>query len=75
MKLEQVIILSVAVALFIIGIHQSFLYGVAASYWIFMFTVALLLLYRLRANRYKQPDTSQANTAKNDKKPVKTKKH
>ncbi|MCS7018920.1 MAG: hypothetical protein RMJ87_00065 [Cytophagales bacterium] len=65
MKLSQVIILSVAVALFVIGIHQSFLYGVMASYWIFMLVAALLLLYKLRSNRTeKQPEqtpTSKAN--------------
>lgn len=48
MKIEQTIILSVAIGLFIIGVHQSFLYGVMASYWLFMIVAALLLYYRLR---------------------------
>lgn len=71
MKLEQVIILSVAIALFVIGVHQSFLYGVMASYWIFMFVAALLFLYRLRSNRYKQTSQPDETVSKSGKKSVK----
>jgi Flp pilus assembly protein TadB len=71
MKLEQIIILSVAVALFIIGIHQSFLYGVMASYWIFMLVAALLFYYKLRSSRNQQAfkDTSSAEKSKKSVKP------
>ncbi|WP_250631233.1 hypothetical protein [Rhodoflexus caldus] len=71
MKLEQVIILSVAVALFVIGVHQSFLYGVMASYWIFMLIAALLFYYKLRSNRYRQAAVKDTPTEKKSPKSVK----
>jgi Flp pilus assembly protein TadB len=73
MKLEQVIILSVAVALFVIGVHQSFLYGVMASYWIFMLIAALLFYYKLRSNRIKQE--SSESSGKANKKSVQSRRH
>ncbi len=71
MKLEQVIILSVAVVLFVIGVHQSFLYGVMASYWIFMLIAALLFYYKLRSNRYRQAAIKDTLTKKKAPKSVK----
>jgi hypothetical protein len=35
----------ISMALFIIGVHQSFINGLQKSYWIFMFSIAFLFLY------------------------------
>ena len=32
----KVILLSIGIVFFIIGVHQSFFYGIQASYWAFM---------------------------------------
>ncbi len=48
MSLLNTIILTLSVVLLVIGIHQTMLYGLSASYWIFMFCVGLLLLYKYR---------------------------
>lgn len=48
MKLLDTIILSISVALFIIGVHQIMVAGAANSYWILMLSVGLLILYRYR---------------------------
>lgn len=42
--MKKIILLSVATALFVIGVHQSFYYGIAASYWLFMLSGACVLL-------------------------------
>jgi hypothetical protein len=47
MKIPSIILLSLAVVCFIIGIHQSFFYGISNSYWLFMFTVGFLMWYKL----------------------------
>lgn len=40
------IIIGLAFALFVIGIHQSITVGFEYSYWIFMLSISLLLLHR-----------------------------
>ncbi|WKK82410.1 hypothetical protein [Marivirga arenosa] len=40
------IIVGLAFALFVIGIHQSLTVGFEYSYWIFMLSISLLLLQR-----------------------------
>lgn len=75
MKLTEIIVFSLAVAFFIIGVHQTFTVGLIESYWIFMFTGALLLLYRIKKapNNHKeeplpkdmkQPDRRQKKSIK-----------
>lgn len=44
-------ILSLALALVVIGVHQSMTAGVGGSYPIFMFAVALLFWFQLRRNK------------------------
>ncbi|MBN7809896.1 hypothetical protein J0A68_02950 [Algoriphagus sp. H41] len=56
MKLGDVLILSLALALVIIGIHQSLTAGIGASYPIFMFAVGLLFWFQLRRNKAAQPE-------------------
>ncbi len=51
MKLTDVIIFILAVGFTLIGIHQSMIIGIAYSYWIFMISISLLLLYRLRKKK------------------------
>jgi len=50
------ILLALAFALFVIGIHQSITVGFGFSYWIFMLSVCLLLLHRYQ--RGKNSNTS-----------------
>ena len=45
------IILSLAAGIFIIGVHQTMKFGMAYSYWIFMFSIALLLWYNYRKQK------------------------
>jgi membrane protein implicated in regulation of membrane protease activity len=47
MKLTNSIILALAVASFVIGVHQTFTVGFELSYWIFMITVSLIILNRV----------------------------
>ena len=51
MKLLDVVILVLGFVCLIIGIHQSILFGIAASYWIFMFSMFLLFLYTYRKGK------------------------
>jgi len=48
MKLIDSIIFSLVIVTFIIGIHQTIMLGFEYSYWIFMLSVILLLLFKLR---------------------------
>ncbi len=59
MSLSAVLYFSLAVATFIIGVHQTFVYGVAYSYWLFMATAAGLLLYRRQLLREREEEQSQ----------------
>ena len=48
MKLVDSILLSLAVAFFIIGVHQGFTVGLAPSYWLFMLSTGLWLAFAVR---------------------------
>ena len=48
MNLINTLIFSVVVVTFIIGVHQTIVLGLEYSYWIFMISVMLLLLLKLR---------------------------
>lgn len=68
-KLVDTLILSAAVALFMIGVHQLFVFsevrgvqdGIMASYWIFMLVAALVMW--LKTRRDKQKDTEKQAVA------------
>ncbi len=47
-RLTDMILFSLAVAFTIIGIHQSMVNGIAASYWIFMLVFSALIAYNYR---------------------------
>ena len=54
MKLSSIILLSVAVVFTVIGIHRVIVENsIAANYWIFMVSLACLMLYRYQ-NRKEQ---------------------
>ena len=53
MKLSDIIILSLAVAFLIIGIHQVMTYGLASAYWALMLALILLFLLNLRKRKAK----------------------
>jgi 4-hydroxybenzoate polyprenyltransferase len=66
MKLVDTLILSAAVALFIIGVHQLFVLSevgmmtaIMGSYWLFMLVAGLLFWYRLRRAKEKNMDNQQ----------------
>lgn len=61
MKLVDSILFSLAVAFFIIGVHQFIIIGMSQtftdgfiqSYWLFMLTSVLLLFYNIRKKKHK----------------------
>ena len=42
------IILTLSAGIFIIAVHQTMKFGLAYSYWIFMFSIVFLLWYNYR---------------------------
>lgn len=68
MKLLDAIIFSVALALIVVGIHQTMVLGIGFSYSLFMFAVGLLFWFQLRRNKAREISESQS------KKPVKSNK-
>ena len=68
MKLLDAIIFSIALALIVVGIHQTMVNGIGFSYSLFMFAVGLLFWFQLRRNQAREISESQA------KKPVKSNK-
>lgn len=63
MKLIDALILSLSLALMIVGIHQTVTRGVDASYAIFMFAVALLFWFQYRRmQKPEEPPTPKKNT-------------
>lgn len=51
MKLLDASIFSVALALIVVGIHQTMLHGIGFSYSLFMFAVGLLFWFQLRRTK------------------------
>lgn len=72
MRLLDAILLSLSVALFIIGVHQTIIgsetvtEGVANAYVFYMASLILLFWYRMR--RRKQQEEKKENKPKNKKK-------
>ena len=68
MKLTDIILLSLSVVLTIIGVHQAMNFGIHNSYFIFMFTIALLLYYFYRKKQYEgMEDDEPPNKGKGKK--------
>jgi Flp pilus assembly protein TadB len=68
MKLTEVLILSLSLALIVVGIHQTLTQGIGASYAIFMFAVGLLFWFQLRRNRRPESPHSPEKSPKSKKK-------
>jgi hypothetical protein len=51
LKLIDIVILSLAVAFLIIGIHQTMVLGFGQAYWALMLTFILFFVYSLRKKR------------------------
>jgi len=54
MKIISIILYSLAIGSFIIGIHQGVTVGWAYSYWIFMISVSFLLIMKVLNNKEKK---------------------
>ncbi len=68
MKLIDVILLSLSLALIVVGIHQTLVHGIGSAYAIFMFAVGLLFWFQLRRHQ------GNESTAPTQQKPNKSKK-
>ncbi|MEH0158536.1 hypothetical protein V6R21_31090 [Limibacter armeniacum] len=53
--MKKAVIIAFGTAAFVIGVHQSFYYGIGASYWLFMLSgiCVLLLQYINKKNEEK----------------------
>jgi hypothetical protein len=51
MKLIDVLVLSLAVAFLIIGIHQTMTLGIGKAYWAVMLSLVLYFVYILRKKK------------------------
>lgn len=69
LKLLAQITLALSVVSIIIGIHQSFFYGILNSYWLFTGALFFLLLYRL-IRKFYILDKPQQESPKEEKKTV-----
>lgn len=58
MKLGDVLILSLALAFGVIGIHQSITVGIENSYFLFMLSVGMLFWFQLRRNKAHESEKS-----------------
>lgn len=70
MKLADVLILSLALAFSIIGIHQSMTVGIGGSYFIFMFAAGLLFWFQLRRNKTIAAEKESPTSSKQKKKRI-----
>lgn len=74
MRLLDAIILSLSVALFIIGVHQTIIgtegvtEGIANAYVFYMMSLLLLFWHRIRRKQQQQKKEQQENKQKNKKK-------
>ena len=71
MKLLDAIIFSVALALIVVGIHQTMVLGIGFSYSLFMFAVGLLFWFQLRRNKARESGESQPKKPEKRDKPLK----
>lgn len=51
MKLIDVLVLSLAVAFLIIGIHQTMVLGIGKAYWAIMLSLALYFVFNFRKRK------------------------
>lgn len=65
MSRTKIIILSVAVAFFIIAVHQTITLGFEYSYWLFMIPISLILIIRLIDQRETKHKNKQKTIPEN----------
>jgi hypothetical protein len=58
----DVLLFCIMVAFFVIGIHQSIFFGVAVSYWLFMFSTLAFLLLSQRLKKKKAAAEKEDNS-------------
>jgi peptidoglycan/LPS O-acetylase OafA/YrhL len=68
----DLLLFAVMVSFFVIGIHQSIYHGVAASYWLFMFSM-LAFLWLNKRLKEKKADKGSDKEAESKKKSGKRK--
>ena len=51
MKLTDVLVLSLAVAFLIIGIHQTMVLGIGKAYWALMLSLVVYFVFNFRKNK------------------------
>ncbi|WP_436518010.1 hypothetical protein [Ekhidna sp. To15] len=68
MKLFDVILFVLVFCTFIVGVDQAIVVGLAESYWIFMFSIALLFLYGYRKGQRQAREKETLKFSKNQKK-------
>jgi hypothetical protein len=68
----DLLLFAVMVSFFVIGIHQSIYHGVAASYWLFMFSM-LAFLWLNKRLKEKKADKGSDKAAESKKKSGKRK--
>jgi uncharacterized membrane protein len=56
MNLVDTILISLATVAFVIGVHQSFYFGIAASYWIFMISLLIVMFIRYKRAKSKSKE-------------------
>lgn len=71
MKLIDASILSVALALIVVGIHQTLVSGLGFSYTVFMFAVSLLFWFQLRRNKARESSEAASKKPSKSNKPLK----
>jgi len=71
MKLLDAVIFSVALALIVVGIHQTMVSGIGFSYSLFMFAVGLLFWFQLRRNQARESSKSITKKPVKSNKPLK----
>jgi Flp pilus assembly protein TadB len=71
MKLLDAILFSIALALIVVGIHQTMVLGIGFSYSLFMFAVGLLFWFQLRRNKARESGESEKKNQMKSTKPNK----
>ncbi len=62
MKTSDMILLSLAVVFFVIGVHQTYIVNqLAASYWLFMLSLVFWMTYRIRIKYRNQKTDKKIN--------------
>jgi len=64
---KKVLLLSLAVVFFIIGVHQSFYFGIQASYWAFMLAGLSFLGMQYLKKKEEEAEKQQAQSNKKQK--------